>query len=37
MGNIEVTLNLLDQVCTLLFYLKTLLIQERTNVTLNVI
>jgi hypothetical protein len=37
MGNIEVTLNLLDQVCTLLFYLKTLLIKERTNVTLNVL
>jgi hypothetical protein len=37
MGNIELTLILLDQVCTLLFYLKALLIKERTNVTMTVV
>lgn len=36
-GNIELTMNILDQVCTLLFYLKTLLIKERTNVSVSVV
>ncbi len=37
MGRIELTLILLDQVCVTLFYLKTLLIKERTNVTMTVV
>ena len=37
MGRIELTLILLDQVCVILFYLKTLLIKERTNVSLTVV
>lgn len=36
MGSIELTLSLLDQTCTMLFYLKTLIIKERTNVTLTI-
>lgn len=36
-GNVELSLNILDQVCTLLFYLKTLLIKERTNVSISVV
>jgi hypothetical protein len=36
-GSIELTLNVLDMVCTLIFYLKTLLIKERTNVNLSVV
>lgn len=36
LGNIELTLSLLDQMCTMLFYLKTLIIKERTNVTLTI-
>jgi hypothetical protein len=37
LGNIELTMNIIDQVCTLLFYLKTLLIKERTNVSVSVV
>mmetsp|Transcript_14189 Transcript_14189/g.23613 ORF Transcript_14189/g.23613 Transcript_14189/m.23613 type:complete len:275 (+) Transcript_14189:36-860(+) len=36
-GRLDLTLSLLDEVCTFLFYLKTLLIKERTNLSIDVV
>ena len=37
LGKIELTLVQLDEICTFLFYIKTLLIKERTNVNVSVV